>query len=121
MPQPQLPPSNRTYPRGLDTEIFSFKVLEETFNNAKEKYHKEHVTPYIYETYSNIYFYKNIIDYSNYRWTLDTEEDFQLISKIYNALYNGTHDFYLDNIIKLFKKNPEFYYINNHIEQKKIK
>ncbi|GAA4068767.1 glycosyltransferase family protein [Amphibacillus indicireducens] len=112
--------SNRTYPRGLDTEIFSFEVLENAFNNAKEKYQREHVTPYIYETSDSNYYYKNSVDYSKYRWTLDTDEDFELISEVYKHLYHGTHDFYLSDIVRLFEKMPELYEINAHIEQKKI-
>lgn len=113
--------SKRTYPRGLDTEVFSFKVLENAFNNAKETYQREHVTPYIYEKSSRIYYYKNDIDYSKYRWTLDTDEDFTLISEIYKHLYYGEHDFYLSDIVKLFEAKPELFSINAHIEQKKIK
>jgi len=37
----------RTYPHGLDMEVFNFNVLEESYKNAKEDYEKEHVTPYI--------------------------------------------------------------------------
>ena len=36
-----------TYPYGLDCECFTFQVLEEAFFNAKDKYEREHVTPYI--------------------------------------------------------------------------
>ena len=113
--------SNRTYPRGLDTEIFSFKVLEQAFYNASELYQREHVTPYIYEKFDNIYCFKNDIDYSKYRWTLDTDEDLQLIKEIYRHLYKGIHDFYLADIIKLVEKYPELVEINAEIEQKKIK
>lgn len=113
--------SNRTFPRGLDTAIFSFEVLENAFNNAKEKYQREHVTPYIYETSDGNYYYKNDIDYSKYRWTLDTDEDFELISEVYKHLYHGIHDFHLSDIVKLFEKMPELYDINAHVEQKKIK
>jgi len=113
--------TNRTFPRGLDVEVFSFNLLEKAYNNATEKYQKEHVTPYIYETSNNVFYYKNKTDYSKYRWTLDTEEDFELIEEIYNSLYHGVHDFYLIDIIKLFEKKPELYEINAHIEQKKIK
>ena len=35
--------ANRTYPRGLDVEIFSFDILENAYNNASEKYQREHV------------------------------------------------------------------------------
>jgi len=36
-----------TFPDGLDIEIFSFKLLEEAWKNAKLKSEREHVTPYI--------------------------------------------------------------------------
>ncbi len=113
--------STRTYPRGLDTEVFSFKVLQQAFNNAKEKYQREHVTPYIYEMSNKRYYYKNDVDYSKYRWTLDTAEDFKLVSEVYGHLYHGVHDFYLNEIVNLFADRPELYQINAHIEQKKIK
>jgi spore coat polysaccharide biosynthesis protein SpsF len=113
--------SQRTFPRGLDTEVFSFDVLEDAFNNGNEKYHREHVTPYIYENSNKIHYYKNEANYSKYRLTLDTEEDFELISEIYNRLYKGRHDFFLQDIIEVFKQEPKLFTINAHIEQKKIK
>lgn len=112
---------DRTFPRGLDAEIFSFTILEDAFKLATEKYQKEHVTPYIYEHSKNTFYYKNDTNYSNHRWTVDTQEDFELISEIYNYLYEGKHDFYLNDIVKLFDKHPELYAINAEIEQKKIK
>ena len=36
-----------TYPRGMDVEIFSMKLLEDAFFNAEKKYEREHVTPYL--------------------------------------------------------------------------
>jgi spore coat polysaccharide biosynthesis protein SpsF len=113
--------SQRTFPRGLDTEVFSFGVLEDAYNNGTEKYHREHVTPYIYERSNKIHYFKNDINYSKYRWTLDTEEDLELVSEIYNRLYKGTHDFYLQDIIEIFKKEPKLFTLNAHIEQKKVK
>ncbi|MBM7606295.1 spore coat polysaccharide biosynthesis protein SpsF [Metabacillus crassostreae] len=113
--------SQRSFPRGLDTEVFSFDELEVGFINGQEKYHREHVTPYIYEHSNKIHYYKNDIDYSKYRWTLDTEEDFVLINEIYNRLYKGKHDFYLQDILEIFKHEPKLSTINAHIEQKKIK
>lgn len=113
--------SGRTYPRGLDTEVFTFATLYAAYQNATEKHQREHVTPYIYENTENKYFYKNNKDYSKYRWTLDTEEDWQLISQIYEYLYKGTHDFFFEDIVRVMEKHPELYKINKDIEQKKIK
>jgi len=112
--------SNRTYPRGLDTEVFPIAVLEDAYYHGTENYQREHVTPYIYEHYSNIFYDKLKDNYSAHRWTLDTPEDFQLISEIYKHLYKGTHDFYLQEILGLFGQIPELLQINSHIEQKKI-
>lgn len=112
--------SQRTYPRGLDTEVFSMDILKQAYENAKEKYQREHVTPYIYENSKKIYYYKNEEDYSKYRWTLDTEEDFELIKEVYKNLYKGEHDFYFKDILKLFKEKPELYDVNKHVVQKDI-
>lgn len=108
----------RTYPRGLDIEVFTFKELEEAYNNAKKHYQREHVTPYIYENSLNKYFCKSNVNYSKYRWTLDTIEDWNLISKVYEYLYKGTHDFFLKDIVALMEEHPELERINNMIEQK---
>jgi len=73
---------------------------------------------YIYENIDNICYYLNDIDYSKYRWTLDTKEDFILISEIYNHFYNGKHDFYLDELVKFMQENPKLYDINKDVEKK---
>lgn len=110
----------RTFPRGLDLEVFSFSVLLNAFNNATEKYQREHVSPYIYETSEKIHVFQNAVDYSKYRWTLDTDEDWALINQIFKRLYTGTHNFGLMEIIELMEKEPELNDINKHIEQKKV-
>lgn len=110
--------SHRTYPRGLDTEVFSMEVLEEAFHNARQSYQHEHVTPYIYENKEGIRYYKNDTDFSQYRLTLDTEEDFTLIKEIYDRLYSRS--MYLSDIMDLFRQEPHLFSINAHIEQKKI-
>lgn len=112
----------RTYPRGLDTEVFSFKALEKSYNEGKKQYEREHVTPYIYQNTDKfrIEQYKNETDYSNYRWTLDTEEDLKLISIIYNNLYKENKLFDFNDILKFINKNPYVVNINEHIKQKKL-
>ena len=37
----------RTYPRGYDVEVFTFKSLEKAYINSNKAYEREHVTPYI--------------------------------------------------------------------------
>lgn len=113
---------DRTYPRGLDTEVFSFKSLEKSYNEAEKQYEREHVTPYIYQSTDKFRTsqYKNGTNYSNYRWTLDTEEDFKLISIIYDNLYRENKLFNFYDILKFIDKNPHIVKINEHIKQKKL-
>jgi len=68
----------RTFPHGLDTEVFSFDALEQAWEEAKSPYEREHVTPYIRGDTNkfrriNV---KNNDDLTHLRWTLDYPEDF---------------------------------------------
>lgn len=113
----------RTFPRGLDTEVFSFKVLEKAFNEATLQRDREHVTPYIWDNPNmfSLGCYKNDVDYSKYRWTLDTEEDFELIRRIYKELFcMKNNDFSMEDILKVYENNKELIEINKDIKQKKI-
>lgn len=112
----------RTFPRGYDVEIFTMEALTLAYNNAKKDYEREHVTPYIYDLNNKfkIVSYKNDKDYSKYRVTLDTEEDFCVIKEIYNNLYNEETYFGLEEVIEFLEKHPNVSKINEMIEQKKL-
>lgn len=107
-----------TYPRGLDLEIFSFDWLEKAYLEATSKYDREHVSPYIYDNAKERYYHRYSKDYSKYRWTLDTPEDWQVIEKIYEHFYKGEHNFYFLDIIEFIEQHPEITMINEKIEQK---
>jgi spore coat polysaccharide biosynthesis protein SpsF len=109
------------YPRGLDTEVFTFKVLEECYFEATTKPDREHVTPFIYrhpERY-NVKYMSPATDYSHHRWTVDTPEDFELVKRIIEELYPIKKGFDYVDILDVLKKNPELYYINDEVRQKK--
>lgn len=55
----------------------------------------------------------------NYRVTVDTPEDFELVSKIFEILLRGRKDFDVYDICKLLDARPDLVAINSHIEQKK--
>lgn len=112
-------PENRTFPRGLDTEIFTFKWLERAHEEADKSYQREHVTPYLYENIENIYFHKNPMDYSQHRWTLDTEEDYFLIKKIYEQ-FPRKENFSWESVLTYLEQNPQVVELNAHVKQKKI-
>ena len=75
----------RTYPRGLDTEVFTVAALDRAWREAREPHQREHVTPYLYE-HPQIFRLASLsgdVDHSHYRWTLDTQEDLELLRAIY--------------------------------------
>jgi len=111
----------RRFPRGLDTEIFTFAALEKAHRMANEQYQREHVTPYIYQNPEKfkIRLFKRQPNLSDMRWTLDTEEDWQMILAVYNHLYKG-RIFSTVEVVKFLAKHPEIAKINAHIEQKKL-
>ncbi|WP_342531955.1 glycosyltransferase family protein [Lysinibacillus sp. FSL R5-0849] len=112
----------RTYPRGLDTEVFTFAALEKAYNEATLARDREHVTAYFY-TNPDVFkvgSVQNEVDYSKYRWTVDTEEDFQLIKNIIEKLFFKNPQFTLHDTVNLMEANPDWFYINAHIEQKKL-
>ena len=108
-------------PLGLGGEVFSFEYIKMAYENAVEHYQHEHVTPYIYENAKKIYKYSLKNDYSDYRLTLDTPEDWELVQKIYGELFKGKHDFLLDDIVKIMEENPEWKKINALVKQKSVK
>lgn len=109
---------NTKVPIGFAFEVFSFEKLEDAFLNAKNDYHREHVTPYIYENTDKCYLYENDIDYSKYRLTLDTEKDFELLQEVFKNLYKGEHNFYMKDVVSLLQQKPELYNINKEVVQK---
>ena len=112
----------RTYPRGYDIEIFTFSALEKSYINAEKEYEREHVTPYIYDKTNNFLKlpFENKDDYSEYRVTLDTIEDFIVIKNIFENLYYKNPYFKLNDVVQYLNDNLHIVDINKHIEQKKL-
>ena len=111
----------RTYPRGLDAEIFTIDALDQAYRKASDDYEREHVTPFIYR-HPDMFGLQNFrgnLDYSKHRWTLDTTEDWQLITEIYNALFPANHHFGMREVLLFLQRRPELFALNAHIEQKK--
>lgn len=79
----------RTFPLGLDTEVFSFRTLGRAWQDTTSNHDREHVTPYIrrHPDKFRIFNLKNSKNLSYLRWTLDYPEDLKFISQVYQELY----------------------------------
>jgi spore coat polysaccharide biosynthesis protein SpsF len=111
----------RTYPRGLDTEVFSFDVLARAWSEARKSYEREHVTPYIYERPEifKILSVKGDDDLSTHRWTVDTPEDLELVRAIYTRLGNKP-DFSWRDVLAAVEREPELMELNRQVMQKAL-
>jgi spore coat polysaccharide biosynthesis protein SpsF len=111
----------RSFPIGMDIEVMSFSLIESINRINLVQSFREHVTPYVYK--SGIFIIKQVLqetDKSHLRLTVDTPEDFMLISKVIEELYPKNPFFTLQDLYDLFDKKPELLLINQHINQKKI-
>jgi spore coat polysaccharide biosynthesis protein SpsF len=111
----------RTFPRGLDAEIFTRAALDRAFREASRPYDREHVTPYFYGHPDRFALrsYEGQSDFSRYRWTLDTPDDWALITKIYQALSPRGERFTTGDVLALMERQHELQLLNAHVEQTK--
>jgi len=107
----------RTYPIGLDMEIFSFVTLERSWREATLPSEREHVTPYIrnHPELFSVSNFKNETDLSHHRWTVDEPADFEFVQKIYESLYPNNPHFATSHVLDLIHKRPELAEVNYHI------
>ena len=116
-------PGERTFPRGLDVEVFSFTALDKAFQEATESMETEHVTPYIWQNKKNEYKLGKIITAPknltrpNYRLTIDYPEDFALIDMLYEK-FSDHKIIPMAQVIKFLDEHPEIAFINKDCEQK---
>ena len=106
----------RTYPFGIDAEIFSFSSLEKTWKNAILPSEREHVSPYMKKN-SNIFKQfnlKNKIKVPMLRLTIDREEDLKLFRIVISKI--SERPILMNNIIELYNNEPKLFEINSHID-----
>jgi spore coat polysaccharide biosynthesis protein SpsF len=111
----------KSFPRGLDTEVFTIDALRKSDKLAKKAYEREHVTPFMQE-HPELFRIAIIEAPENYRrhyrLTVDTCDDLRLIREIYRHLYTGTEIIQTKDVIRLLDEHPELQQINAHVKQK---
>jgi len=110
----------KTYPLGLNVEVFGFDGLEQAWREDKNPAWREHVTPFFYmqpERFAclGLTFERDV---HALRWTVDTPEDMAFARAVF--AHFGRWDFGWREALTACEAHPEWGAINAQIEQKKV-
>jgi len=111
----------RTYPRGMDFEVFGVEALLDADANATMPGHREHVTPYLNQ---NISGRMNLVSFlakdpaGGLRVTVDTQDDLTVVTKLIECF--DAHMVNATGIVNILRTHPELAAVNAHVEQKKV-
>jgi spore coat polysaccharide biosynthesis protein SpsF len=111
----------RSFPRGLDFEIFSMPMLTEAYERAHSPYEREHVTPYLKAGPAAARF-RNADevwpggDFSRHRITLDTPEDYEVLRRLIEE--HHADQLALPELLALLEAQPAIMALNANVEQK---
>lgn len=113
------PPASRTFPIGLDVEVADMSALTVAWRNARERYEREHVMPYLYVVPGR--FTVGIVDApveaGDVRWTVDTPADLQavraLVSTAAATLGTGWRI-----LLDVWRAHPEISRLNAAVTQR---
>ncbi|MBI1984658.1 MAG: glycosyltransferase family protein [Candidatus Wildermuthbacteria bacterium] len=95
----------RTYPDGMDFEVFSSAALATAWQKDLSRLHP---TQYMWrEKEFRIRDITRTPNLSHMRLTLDYAEDFTLIKAVYEHLYPQKQDFSMEDILRFLEVNPQ--------------
>jgi spore coat polysaccharide biosynthesis protein SpsF len=109
----------QSFPRGLDTEVFTLDALRRASAEASQPYERTHVTIYIYE-HPDRFLLRSVtsdVNRAHWRWTLDTPHDYQFLREVYARLTPSGSFTWLD-VLRLLEQDPQLAQLNAHIRQK---
>jgi len=99
----------RTFPDGLDTEVFTVAALERAWREARLPAQREHVTPYLW-SHPEMFRCANVAydrDLSAHRWTVDEPRDLELLRGLFRRLSEGGAPLFgMTEVLALLEREP---------------
>jgi spore coat polysaccharide biosynthesis protein SpsF len=114
----------RTYPIGMDTQVFATRVLADVARRTEDPVDREHVSLFIYR-HPEIYRLRNVaapppLTRPDLRLTLDTPEDLAVIRAVFEGLYPDKSDFGLADILAFLDSLPEIAMKNANVAHRHV-
>jgi len=110
----------RTYPRGLDTEVVAAATLARAWREAEHPYQRAHVMPYLYQ-HPELFRLHSVTgphELGHWRWTVDSPDDLALVRAIFDTM--GDDGFSWRDVRRLWEQRPELAQLNRHVRQKSV-
>lgn len=104
----------RTYPRGLDVEVFPRRILIDLHGCSTSADEREHVTLHLlhHPDHYRVAHVRSVENHARHYWTVDTAADFELMERIYEALYAANPCFGWRDVLRAFETRPEWHGLN---------
>lgn len=104
------------FPQGMTVEVCTYDMLRKAWKEATKPSEREHVFPYVQSNPKNFCIdnFKNNIDLSFIRCTVDRKEDLKFVKEIYNRLKNNKI-IHINDIVKVVTKHKDLLDINTKI------
>ena len=114
-----------TTPRGTDVRVFSTEALAEIERTSTDPADREHVSLHFWE-HPEKYRLRNVTtelpsSAAELRLTVDTRDDLDLITAVYQELYPGDPQFSLSDVLALLERRPELLALNATVRQKAVR
>lgn len=112
----------QSFPRGLDTEVFTREALERAWRRAAQPYERAHVTIHMYEHPQEFRLLSIVsdVDRADWRWTVDEGHDLEFVRRVYERL-DASGLFSWHEVLALLEREPALREINAHVRQKDVR
>lgn len=103
--------TTQSFPDGFDVRVFSVKSLDYVNKVTRDPWDHEHVSiffpnhPELFKCYNWIA--PKAVNRPYYEITLDEQGDYDLINKVFTALYLGNPDFSCKDVVNYLDSNPD--------------
>lgn len=112
----------RSYPIGMDTQVFSLAVLQRSAALTMDELDREHVTLHI-RNHPEIFSHVHLVASPEIHWpelglTLDEAEDYELLRKVIAYFEPENPLFSCLDVVRLLRKNPQWVALNSAVHRK---
>jgi len=114
----------RSFPDGLDTQVFSVESLEKVSRLTDDPIDRVHVSCYFYNHPQKFKLANLFADqdctWPDLRLTIDEPADYQLLKLIDEKLQERKGMFSVNEVISLLRQEPELIELNKHVRAKEL-